>query len=158
MANEDYRPTIEYKATVNTDKLDGVADELEAMGVSDLSKKVWAIKRGLNNGVPKFLHVIGVQAATKSREIERSMVGHGRSGYVPTGNLMRSIDSHDNGLDTAIYPTAKSKGGTEYGGYVHDGTRLHPVPEPYMQDADKAMANEISKQLASLAEVVNGGK
>ncbi|ANK59815.1 hypothetical protein [Loigolactobacillus backii] len=156
---QETRPTIEYQAVKNyEDQMNATAEQLKSMGVNDVADSVAKMKRGLDNGIPQFLHVIGVKAATTARETERSMVGHGRSGYVPSGNLMRSITSYDRDLATQVYPNAiASDGKTEYGGFVEDGTRKHPIPEPYMGNADKAMVDEINKQLASLSETVNGG-
>jgi hypothetical protein len=156
--NNDLRPVIEYTAVKNYEaRMMAIAAKLAKMGVTDTAIAVERDKVGLDKGVQKLLHNLGVTASANAKKTERAMVGHGRSGYVPTGNLMKSIASHDDGLTTRVYPSAKAKDGvTEYGGFVEYGTRLHPVPEPYMQDTNAMMTGEIERQLRDLMSAFGG--
>lgn len=154
---EQYRPIVEYEAIRNyAEQLDGMASVLDGMGGHAEAERLRARKSNLDSTIPAFLHSISASTASRAKAVEKVMVGHGRSGYVPTGNLMRSIDVHDSGFVSKIYPSAKAKDGkTEYGGFVEYGTRLHPIPEPFMQTAWKAMANDVEKELQRFNGAVN---
>lgn len=159
---QELRPTIEYQAEKHyAEKMDSLAALLNEMGDHQAAEGVKRMKSNLDKNIPSFLRSISDKTADEARRTEREMVGHGRSGYVPTGNLMRSIDVHegDTDLTMQVYPNAMAKDGqTEYAGFVEYGTRLHPVPEPFMQNTYKAMDKNIKEELDRFNTAVNGRK
>lgn len=144
------RPAISYGAHDHySAKMDKLAQVFAEAGLNTEAEKIRTTKSRLDNGIPGFLRAIGSETSIKAKQTERAMVGHSRSGYVPTGNLMRSIGMT---IDGPTKVTVKPD--TDYDAYVEYGTRKHPVPEPYMQDTYKDMSLVINAQLAKFANSV----
>lgn len=152
LSDDNIRPVVEYRVTDNYSKpMMKVASELKSLGMNEEAERVVRQIGLIKSGSESMLTELGRQNVRKAQKIERGMVGHGRSGYLPTGNLMRSIEAHkltDGRLQ--VYPDAKTKKGTEYGGFVEYGTRKHPTPEPFMYQSNKEMQSVISKEVAEL--------
>lgn len=152
LTDDNIRPVVEYRVTDNYSKsMTQVASELKSLGMNEEAERIIRQIGLINSGSESMLTELGRQNVRKAQIIERGMVGHGRSGYVPTGNLMRSIKVHkltDGRMQ--VYPEATTKKGTEYGGFVEYGTRKHPTPEPFMYQSNKEMQSVISKEVAEL--------
>ena len=154
------RPVIQYRTeTKGVEKLDAYANLFEHAGLNETGRKLHQARADLDHNLPSLLHHMGALAVEEAVKQERGMVGHGRSGYVPTGNLMRSIDQHDDDGVTQVYPDATaSDGETEYGGFVETGTRWHPEATPYMAQANAALQKRTQEELDDLAKFVFGGE
>lgn len=152
LTDDNIRPVVEYRVTDNYSKpMTQVASELKSLGMNEEAERIIRQIGLINSGSESMLTELGRQNVRKAQIIERGMVGHGRSGYVPTGNLMRSIKVHkltDGRMQ--VYPEATTKKGTEYGGFVEYGKRKHPTPEPFMYQSNKEMQSVISKEVAEL--------
>lgn len=157
LTDDSLRPVVEYQVTDHYSvKMREIASKLRAMGMNSEAQQVLEKMQAIKSGSKRILTELGREETKKAREIERSMVGHGRSGYVPTGNLRRSIQAHtlsDGRIQ--VYPLAQAKNGTEYGGYVEYGTRRHPTPEPYMYQSYKEMKPVIDREVANLMKGMN---
>lgn len=157
LTDDELRPVVEYQVTDHYSKrMMEIANKFKAMGMDSEARSIYgkmgAIKRGSN----RMLTELGREETKKAREIERGMVGHGRSGYVPSGNLRRSIKAHTlSDGRVQVYPEAQDKKGTEYGGFVEYGTRRHPTPEPYMYQSYKEMKPVIEREVANLMKGMN---
>lgn len=157
LTDDIQRPVVEYQVTDHYSvKMREIASKLRAMGMESESRSIYGKMGAIKAGSNRMLVELGRSEAKKAREVERKMVGHGRSGYVPTGNLRRSINYHqlDDGR-VQIYPEAQSKKGTEYGGFVEYGTRKHPTPEPYMYESYKEMYSVVNQKVANLMKGMN---
>lgn len=144
------RPQITYGASdYYSVKMDRLADAFKEAGLLDEANIVRAKKSKLDNTIPDFLRTVGSETSVKAKQIEKSMVGHSRSGYVPTTNLEHSIEMKiDKTTQVTIAPD------TNYDAYVEYGTRKHPVPEPYMENTYKEMGLVLNVQLAKFANTI----
>lgn len=152
LTDDSLRPVVEYQVTDHySDKMRSIAANFKAMGMNSEADKVFDKIKTIKTGSKQMLTELGRAEVKKATTIERGMVGHGRSGYVPTGNLMRSIKAYtlDDGR-VQIYPNAKTKKGTEYGGYVEYGTRKHPTPEPFMYQSYQEMHQVVQREVDNL--------
>lgn len=152
LADDSLRPDVEYQVTDHySAKMKEIADHFRSMGMQSEARSIYGKMGAIKAGSNRILAELGREEAEKAKTIEREMVGHGRSGYVPTGNLMRSIKAHtlEDGR-VQIYPEAETKRGTEYGGYVEYGTRRHPTPEPYMYQSYKEMKPAVKQAVDNL--------
>lgn len=156
---EELRPTIEYMTNRQyASKMIAIEQELRAMGANADADKVMRQRERMNQQIPKFMNSITKKTVVTAKQTEQGMVGHGRSGYKPTGNLMKSIEAHREGDTVKIYPNAVSKDGkAEYGGLVEYGTRKHPIPEPFMETAYEGMIVPNQTELDQFNRVMNGG-
>lgn len=152
LTDDNIRPVVEYQVTDHYSKpMMQVASELKSLGMNDEAKRVIRQIGLIKSGSKEMLNELGIENAKKAKQIERGMVGHGRSGYIPTGNLMRSIKSHTlTDGRVQVYPEATTKKGTEYGGFVEYGTRKHPTPEPFMYQSNKEMKSVIDREISDL--------
>lgn len=153
---DNLRPVIEYRVTDHYSKpMLAVAAEMHSLGFNTQANRITRQVGLLKAGSKALTTELGRETVKKAKEIERDMVGHGRSGYQPTGNLMRSIKAYDAGEGVVqVYPNAESKDGKEYGGYVEYGTRKHPTPEPYMYQTNQEMSKRIKELTAGLVKGV----
>lgn len=151
------RPTIEYRSSDHYSAcMNAISNELNSMGLREEAGHIQAMKNKVTATRPAFVHSVAVEASIVAKMQEREMVGHGR--YIPTGNLMRSIGVHEAGNKVEVYPDAVSKDGkTEYGGFVHDGTRLEPIPKPYIKNAYEIMQAKSAVMLEQYVNQVGGG-
>lgn len=152
LSSDNLRPVVEYRVTDNYSKpMTQVASELKSLGMNDEAERVIRQIGLIKSGSESMLTELGRQNVRKAQTIERGMVGHGRSGYIPTGNLMRSIKSHTlTDGRVQVYPEAQTKKGTEYGGFVEYGTRKHPTPEPFMYQSNQDMKSVIERETSEL--------
>ncbi|MEJ6358741.1 hypothetical protein WJM93_15670 [Lactiplantibacillus plantarum] len=108
-------------------------DELPTSMMSRLPKAqaqiVLDYEKQLRSKKSKLLRKLGSENQIALQETERNVVGHSKSGYIPTGNLMRSIITEYSPDGVDILATAQSKGGYYYGNAVEFGTkRMHATP------------------------------
>ena len=148
---DNLRPVVEYQVTDHySAKLKKIGDTYREMGMQTEAASIYGRMGAMKRLTPKLLDDLGAENVSLAQTIEQNMVGKGRSGYKLTGTLMKSIGKHttEDGR-VQIYPLAKAdKGkGAEYGGFVEYGTRLHPVPEPFMYQSWKQMQPYIDKKL-----------
>lgn len=151
------RPVVEYQVTDHySKKMMEIANKFRAMGMDSEARKIYGKMGAIKRGSKRMLAELGREETKKAREIERGMVGHGRSGYVPTGNLRRSIKAHTlSDGRVQVYPAAQAKNGTEYGGFVEYGTRRHPTPEPFMYQSYKEMKSVVEREVDNLMKGMN---
>lgn len=145
--NNEHIPTVRYQMTDDwsspiKDLMHTMASVGSGEGVAHLQRLQFA----MDTNAKKVIHDAGVATQGKAREIERANVGGKKSGYVPTGNLMRSIESHDssNGMQTEIAPQAMSKKDYEYGQAVEYGTKKMAA-EPFMKPAGDAIGSNLNE-------------
>lgn len=152
LTDDNLRPVVEYQVTDHYSKpMMQVASKLKALGMDNEAERVIKQINLINSGSKEMLNELGRENVKRAEKIERGMVGHGRSGYIPTGNLMRSIKSHTlTDGRVQVYPEATTKKGTEYGGFVEYGTRKHPTPEPFMYQSNKEMKSVIDREISDL--------
>lgn len=153
---DNLRPVVEYRVTDHySEKMLTVADEMQSLGMNEATNRITRQVGLIKAGSKAMLTELGRVNVEKAQHIERDMVGHGRSGYQPTGNLMRSINAYTlSDGRVQVYPNAEAKGGTEYGGFVEYGTRKHPTPEPFMEQSNKEMKTVIDHQTTALLKGV----
>lgn len=154
LSSDNLRPVVEYRVTDHySAPMMAVASHLREMGMNAEARSIYGKMGAIKAGSNRLLQNLGVENVKLATEIERNMVGKGRSGYQPTGNLMKSIKAHttEDGR-VQVYPDAKAnKGnGAEYGGFVEYGTRRHPTPEPFMYQSMKQMRPIVAAQVAAL--------
>lgn len=152
LSSDNLRPVVEYQVTDHYSKpMIEVASKLKGLGMDQEAERIIRQIGLINSGSKEMLNELGIENAKKAKQIERGMVGHGRSGYIPTGNLMRSIKSHTlTDGRVQVYPEATTKKGIEYGGFVEYGTRKHPTPEPFMYQSNKEMKSVIDREISDL--------
>ncbi len=157
LTDDSLRPVVEYRVTDHySRKMNEVASKLNSMGMNEEAERITDKINSIKAGTKGLLVELGRADNQKAREIERGMVGHGRTGYVPTGNLRRSINYHMVEDDRVqIYPEAQAKNGTEYGGFVEYGTRKHPTPEPFMYQSYKQMKSVVEREVDNLMKGMN---
>lgn len=152
LSSDNLRPVVEYQVTDHySDKLKKIADEYRQMGMMAEANHIYGKMGSMKRGSNALLKDLGKENVDLATTIEKNMVGKGRSGYEPSGTLMKSIKMHTTSDGRVqVYPDAKAnKGkGPEYGGFVEYGTRRHPVPEPFMYQSSKQMQSVIDKKLA----------
>lgn len=154
LKDDNLRPVVEYRITDHYSKpMMKVADHFRKMGMDAEARRIYGQMGAIKAGSNRMLQTLGTENVKLAKQIERNMVGKSRSGYIPTGNLMRSIEAHmtEDGR-VQVYPDARAnKGnGAEYGGYVEYGTRRHPTPEPFMYQSMKQMRPIVAAELAAL--------
>ncbi len=120
---------------------------MAAVGSSQGVTRLQRLQYALDTNAKKVIHNGGNDTAKRARKIERANVGGKKSGYVPTGNLMRSIEAHDSsdGMQTEIVPTAMSKTDYEYGQAVEFGTKKGMAAEPFMKPAGDEIGSKLSE-------------
>lgn len=157
LTDNSLRPVVEYRVTDHySRKMNEIASKLNSMGMNEEAERIADKINSIKAGTKRLLVELGRADNQKAREIERGMVGHGRSGYVPTGNLRRSINYHMVDDDRVqIYPEAQAKNGTEYGGFVEYGTRKHPTPEPFMYQSYKEMKSVVEREVDNLMKGID---
>lgn len=134
--------TDSWSSTINQ-LMHTMAKVSSGQGVTRLQRLQYA----LDTNAKKVIHNAGVDVQKKAREIERVNVGGKKSGYKPTGNLMRSIDAHDNseGMQTEIAPEAMTKQDYEYGQAVEFGTKDGRMPaQPFMKPAGDEIGSKLN--------------
>lgn len=143
--NNDHIPTVRYSMKNNwSNSIHSLMQTFISAGSKKGVARLQQLNNGLDTNSKEVIHNTGIKTADRAIEIERSNVGGKKSGYVPTGNLMRSIEAHDyeSGMRTEIAPHAMSKADYEYGQAVEFGTKKMAA-EPFMKPA----GNEISSHL-----------
>lgn len=117
----------------------------EAVGVANATEtKAKALSKA-------FIRNAGAKEVDQAQQIESSLVGHGKSGYVPTGNLQGSIKPkfNKNGLEVSVKPEATNGKNQPYGQYVEFGT-YKMTPEPYMKPSGEKVSAELDKEFEDI--------
>lgn len=105
------------------------------------TEEVLGYRNKLANQRTQTIKKIGYVNQRTLMEKERSVVGHSKSGYVPTGVLMRSIQPEFNGDYVDIIAPAESKKGYHYGTAVEYGTLKMPAT-PYIRPTAEYMVEK----------------
>lgn len=99
---------------------------------------------GLKNKRRTALRKIATVGMIEAKKRERSVVGGKKSGYVPTGNLQRSISNEIEEDRATVFTTAESKKGYPYGVAVEFGMKKMPAT-PYMRPTAEGMIEKAEK-------------
>lgn len=98
------------------------------------------LKNKRRNALKKIATVGMIEAKKK----ERAVVGGKKSGYIPTGNLQRSITDEVTEDEATVFTTAESKKGYPYGVAVEFGTKKMAAT-PYMRPTAALMIEKAEK-------------
>lgn len=145
--NNEHVPTVRYGMDDGwSESIKNLMHTFASVGSAEGVTSLQRLQFALDSNAKKVIHNAGVDTQNKAREIERANVGGKKSGYIPTGNLMRSIDAHDSsdGMQTEIAPEAMSKKDYEYGQAVEFGTKKMAA-EPYMKPAGDAVGKDLNE-------------
>lgn len=153
MWDNDHIPTVEFALKPSySAAIANMANAFRAAGSKSGVQLMQRTQYAMDIHAKAFVEKLGTDTQEKAREIERDQVGHSKSGYIPTGNLMRSIEHREasDGLTTTVQPTATAKAknskeaGYEYGQAVEFGLKdRNYAAEPFMKPAGE----EVSKNL-----------
>lgn len=139
--NNSHVPIVEYAVddrefVIQASQL-GV--KLSGLGLGDFSKDMLKLQKKVHNGAKKAIRQMGTLEQGKAQEIERNVVGHSKSGYVPTGNLNEHIKAHyprkSEKIEVQVYPKVSNKG-YNYGQSVEFAPEFgnkHAAATPYMK-------------------------
>ncbi|ERL63762.1 hypothetical protein [Schleiferilactobacillus shenzhenensis] len=147
MWDNDHIPTVEFGLNPSySAAITSMSNAFRSVGSKAGVQLMQRTQYAMDTHAKAFIEKLGTDTQQKAREIERDQVGHSKSGYIPTGNLMRNINHHesDDGLTTQTYPEAQSKDGYNYGQAVEFGLKDRNYPaDPFMKPAGE----EVSKNL-----------
>lgn len=132
-------PIVEYGVDTDPFKRQAVqlSSRISAMGFGDLGKDVLSLIPEVDRNAKRAVERIGEEEAAQAQQIVGQVVGHSKSGYVPTGNLRNSIKPHKSlgGFRVQIYPEATNNG-YKYGQSVEFAPEFgnkHATATPYMK-------------------------
>lgn len=117
----------------------------EAVGIANATEqKAQALSKA-------FIKNAGAKEVNQAQVIESQLVGHGKSGYVPTGNLQGSIkpEFSQDGMSVSIKPEATNKANDYYGQYVEFGT-YKMAPEPYMKPSGEKVSADLDDEFETI--------
>lgn len=126
-------------------QLDEAAERLKSLGLDYEASEILKVKSSIMNQQKPFLVNASNRVALKAQLIERQKVGHSASGYVPTGNLRKSIKPTITDDSTAqVRADAQTKDGFYYGNAVEFGT-FKMQAEPFLGPAINESQDENEK-------------
>lgn len=163
MDNQDESSLPTVKFHVDTSNLKAMHQAANIMAQFGFSEAVGEADKTISRAnalSQRFIQNAGAKEVNEAQKLESSLVGHSKSGYVPTGNLQGSIKPKfsDNGMTVEIRPAATTKGKNGenyYGQYVEFGT-YKMAPEPYMKPSGEKVAEQLEQEFDDITRRVNG--
>ena len=159
--DESVLPTVHFHIDKgNLEAMRQVASMMAQCGFSEAVGEADKTISRANALSQRFIQNAGAKEIDEAQRIESSLVGHSKSGYIPTGNLQGSIKAKfsDNGMTVDVRPTATTKGKNGlgyYGQYVEFGT-YKMAPEPYMKPSGEKVSEQLEQDFDDLTRRVNG--
>lgn len=109
--NYDELPRVNFSVDLgNFMEAKAAAELLASMGMPEALQEFEADLAKAKAGSQKFIRKVGADEVEEAAKIERDLVGHSKSGYVPTGTLEGSItpEFSDDGMKVSVVPLATS--------------------------------------------------
>ena len=152
-------PTVKFRLDKgNLEAMRQVASVMAQCGFSEAVGEADKTISRANALGQRFIQNAGAKEIDEAQRIESSLVGHSKSGYVPTGNLQGSIKAKFDGNSVEIAPEATTKGKNGlgyYGQYVEFGT-YKMAPEPYMKPSGEKVAQQLEQDFDDITRRANG--
>lgn len=143
-------PTIRYEIVDEMGAIDTMAHALTKAGLGSVVPQLKSMRHKTMLYAQANLRVASNKTVIKAQQLINQRQGHSKSGYIPTGNLIRNTKDHElaGGLVHEIYSEATNKG-YNYSQAFEFGLldRNYPAQHPFT-DAGKSMLSEVDLQMA----------
>lgn len=148
MWDNDHIPTVEFALKPSySAAIASMSNAFRTAGSKAGVQLMQHMQYSMDMHAKNFITATGSRTQLEAMRIERDQVGHSKSGYIPTGNLMRNIKHHEssNGMTTTVQPEAESKAGYNYGQAVEFGLKnRNYAAEPFMKPAGEKVSQGLA--------------